>query len=66
MSNEPVKQKQISSPCIRQCTLNPEDICLGCYRNMNEICGWSKMSDIQRTDVLLMAADRKSQNNKTL
>ena len=35
----------VESPCIRHCTLDDADICLGCGRTLDEICaivtmGW--------------------------
>ncbi|HIA01312.1 MAG TPA: DUF1289 domain-containing protein, partial [Myxococcales bacterium] len=32
--NTPLKS---SSPCVRLCTLNRADFCLGCKRHLNEI-----------------------------
>ncbi len=60
MSNNSAKHRQISSPCIRQCTLTPEDICLGCYRSLTEICAWSQMTNAQKADVLIETAQRKA------
>ncbi|MBI3896994.1 MAG: DUF1289 domain-containing protein [Gammaproteobacteria bacterium] len=49
------------SPCIRRCTLDPEtDICLGCYRTLQEILGWQNYSTDQRLAVLEKLADRKN------
>ena len=41
------KQAPIESPCVRNCCLNEEDICLGCYRSLEEILQWSKFSSAQ-------------------
>ena len=38
-----------SSPCIGVCTLDaPHALCLGCGRTLDEIAGWSGMSEPQR------------------
>jgi predicted Fe-S protein YdhL (DUF1289 family) len=55
-----VATPRIESPCTRQCTLDPEtDICLGCYRTLKEILGWSKYSNKQRQAVLGKLPARK-------
>ena len=42
----------IESPCIRQCCLDDKDICSGCFRHINEITGWQKLTtDEQRVIV---------------
>jgi len=42
----------IESPCIRQCCLDDKDICLGCFRHINEITGWQKLDiDAQKAIV---------------
>ncbi|MGB0915594.1 MAG: DUF1289 domain-containing protein, partial [Crocinitomicaceae bacterium] len=30
-----MSQKDIKSPCIRNCCLNQKDICVGCFRHIN-------------------------------
>ncbi|MGZ8185918.1 MAG: DUF1289 domain-containing protein [Methylobacter sp.] len=32
---------RIASPCIRNCCLNNDDICLGCFRSLHEIINCS-------------------------
>lgn len=56
----------IDSPCIRQCCLNDEDICLGCFRLMDEITNWSYCNDSEKLAILQRAAQRKIIYNKTL
>ena len=51
---------EIASPCIRNCCLDDQDICLGCLRSLDEICHWSNLDNQQRLDVLTQAAKRKS------
>lgn len=36
------------SPCVRNCTLNDQDVCLGCGRTLDDITGWTKMSDDEK------------------
>jgi len=54
------KTRAIASPCIRQCCLNEQDMCLGCYRLLNEITAWSLMSEVDQQQCLDQCAQRKS------
>jgi len=45
---------------VRNCTLDDEDICLGCYRRIDEICAWGGASNDEREQILARAAMRKS------
>ncbi|WP_347988311.1 DUF1289 domain-containing protein [Methylomonas sp. AM2-LC] len=49
----------IQSPCVRNCCLNEEDICLGCYRHVDEICQWLAADPQMRKKILNQAAQRK-------
>ena len=49
----------VQSPCIDNCCLNNEKICLGCFRSIMEIAQWSQMSDKIRLDVLHKAENRR-------
>jgi len=57
--------KEISSniermtPCIRNCYLNDDDICLGCFRSLDEITQWSCADNHQRLAILQAARQRK-------
>ena len=42
----------IDSPCVRNCCLDENDICLGCNRSLTEICSWSRSTDAERLDIL--------------
>ena len=49
----------IDSPCIRNCCLNEDDICLGCFRSITEITGWNNSTNVQKTKILNLANKRK-------
>lgn len=49
----------IESPCIRNCCLNDDDICLGCGRSLQEITRWSASSNADKQITLASAAERK-------
>nr|WP_035477397.1 DUF1289 domain-containing protein [Aliagarivorans taiwanensis] len=42
----------VESPCVRNCCLNEQDICLGCYRHIDEIVRWSAASDQEKLAIL--------------
>jgi len=42
----------VPSPCVRNCCLDERDVCLGCYRHIDEIIGWSGSSDEEKLEVI--------------
>lgn len=42
----------VKSPCIRHCTLNDNDICIGCLRNVEEILRWASASVSDKQKIL--------------
>ena len=42
----------ITSPCIRNCCLNDEDICLGCFRSLSEIMSWAEADNEKRLQIM--------------
>jgi uncharacterized protein len=50
----------IASPCVRKCCLNEDDICLGCYRSLEEIKHWSASVDKKKLEILSLAETRRS------
>ena len=52
------------SPCIRQCCLNENDICLGCYRTLDEITGWRDKSEQLQKQILVACQQRKAKAAK--
>ncbi|MEW5011711.1 MAG: DUF1289 domain-containing protein [Cycloclasticus sp.] len=41
----------MKSPCRKMCTLNEDDLCLGCGRLLAEITSWTSYSDQQRAAI---------------
>ena len=52
-------QSTASSPCVRNCCLNEKDVCLGCFRHLEEIRAWNKLDDRQVQEVLQQANVRR-------
>ena len=40
------------SPCINICALDEQGYCLGCYRSLEEIAGWSRLSAVQQWAIM--------------
>jgi predicted Fe-S protein YdhL (DUF1289 family) len=57
-------QEPVASPCIRQCCLNDQDICVGCFRSLSEIVAWSQAEDHQKRVFCLNAKQRRQQLDK--
>ena len=56
---------EIESPCVRICVVHPEArICTGCYRSIDEIGRWSKMSAEERAQIMEDLPGRASQLSK--
>jgi predicted Fe-S protein YdhL (DUF1289 family) len=51
--------KDIWSPCIRQCCLDKDDICLGCFRSLDEIIGWTEVNEEARQQFFKKAKTRR-------
>ncbi|WP_426416640.1 DUF1289 domain-containing protein [Aestuariirhabdus sp. LZHN29] len=49
----------VPSPCVRNCCLDQNDICLGCSRSIDEITQWSLASDSEKRRILERAAQRR-------
>jgi predicted Fe-S protein YdhL (DUF1289 family) len=49
----------VASPCIDVCKMAGE-LCIGCYRTLDEIVRWSKASDDHKREILDAVARRRS------
>lgn len=49
----------IASPCIRICCLDDNDICLGCFRSLQEITQWTQVDNHTRQAILTHAKQRQ-------
>ncbi len=53
--------RSVPSPCVRLCTLGDDDICVGCYRSIEEIMQWTRLDNSQKLEVL-ERCDRRRQD----
>ena len=55
-----VKEAQLASPCINVCTLDPQtQVCLGCYRTIEEIAAWGAASEVERAAIVAELPGRR-------
>ena len=52
------RMTDIDSPCIRTCTLDEDDVCIGCGRSLDEITIWSVVSQARKREILALSAER--------
>ena len=44
---------EVDSPCIKICVIHPEErLCVGCYRTIEEIASWSRLTPAARQAVV--------------
>jgi predicted Fe-S protein YdhL (DUF1289 family) len=46
------------SPCVRRCTLDDEDVCLGCGRTLGEILEWANASLARKLEIRASLPER--------
>ena len=54
---DPAKET-IESPCVRNCCLDENDVCMGCHRTLTEICGWQAASQAEKLAILEHCRER--------
>lgn len=47
-------------PCVRNCCLDDDDVCLGCARTLDEIRGWNEADESERRAILARAQERRA------
>lgn len=48
----------VASPCVRNCCLDDDDVCLGCHRTVTEIMAWGMADNAERRAILQRAHER--------
>ncbi|AWB66946.1 DUF1289 domain-containing protein [Saccharobesus litoralis] len=51
-------EKSVQSPCVRNCCLNQQDICVGCGRTLQEITHWTQYSTQQQRQIVIACRAR--------
>ena len=53
--------RPIATPCVQVCIVDGQSgLCLGCYRTLPEIGGWSRFTDSQRATIMAGLPDRRA------
>lgn len=59
MKHEIWKREEIQSPCVKLCVVHPEErICVGCFRTIEEISRWSRLTHEERASIMADLPDR--------
>ncbi|WP_047047047.1 DUF1289 domain-containing protein [Vibrio mexicanus] len=60
MNDKPKETAEsIPHPCIRHCCLDEEDVCMGCFRTLEEILHWNEATDGEKRSILKETKIRK-------
>lgn len=53
MKDDIWKRDEIQSPCVKLCVIHPEErICVGCFRSIEEISAWSRLTHEARAAIM--------------
>ena len=53
MKDDVWQRNEVQSPCVKLCTIHPaERICVGCFRSIDEISAWSRMTPAERSEIM--------------
>ncbi|NQY89032.1 MAG: DUF1289 domain-containing protein [Colwellia sp.] len=55
-----VNRQKVVSPCVGKCTLDENDICVGCYRLVSEISGWLDTPEHEKIEIIARCRKRKN------
>jgi len=55
------QRNEPDSPCVKVCVMHPKaNICMGCYRSIDEISNWAKMARPERLALMETLPKRAS------
>ena len=49
-----------NNPCVKNCCLNQQNVCLGCFRTLEEILAWHDYSEDDTKVAMLKCEKRKT------
>jgi uncharacterized protein len=50
---------EVQSPCVKLCVVHPEErICVGCFRTIDEIATWSRLTPSERATIIADLPER--------
>lgn len=53
------------SPCINVCVIDVDGTCRGCYRTLDEVARWSRMSDAERRETNRLCGQRRRESKSS-
>jgi len=53
----------LTSPCVGRCSLNTDNVCLGCFRSLTEITDWAQ-ANTSTKQVILDNAELRRQKSE--
>jgi predicted Fe-S protein YdhL (DUF1289 family) len=57
----PAPPRPIRTPCVQVCAVDDASgLCLGCFRTLAEIAGWSRFGDGERERIMAELPGRRS------
>ena len=57
----PAPPRSIASPCVKLCVVDgANSLCLGCWRTLSEIGGWSGFTDEERAEIMAALPGREA------
>jgi len=54
----------VKSPCNKTCTLDSNNVCIGCGRTIEEITSWATLTNKQAQQIINRLNNSKEQNNE--
>jgi len=58
---QPRPPRAVATPCVKVCIVDgPTGLCLGCYRTLQEIGGWSALTDDRRAGIMAELTSRRA------
>jgi hypothetical protein len=64
MGAPPANTDELASPCVRNCCLDDDDVCMGCGRSLEEIVAWSAASDADKRAILERSRARAAERHQ--
>lgn len=56
---------EVQSPCVKLCVVHPEErICVGCFRTIEEISTWSRLTPDARAKIMAELPSRAPRLSK--
>ncbi len=53
--------RPIATPCIKVCVVDGESgLCLGCFRSLQEVAAWQKLTEADRSSIMAELPSRRS------